>query len=68
MQLQSCVAADGSSRKPGWTGMAAPRSAPVVWEMTDADDENAKACQFHVQLVTFNEQEGIFYAPRENFA
>ena len=43
--------------------MAAPRSVLVVWEMTDADDESAKACEFHVQLVTFNEQEGFFYAP-----
>ena len=43
--------------------MATPRSVLVVWEMTDADDESAKACEFHVQLVTFNEQEGVFFAP-----
>ena len=43
--------------------MARPRPVLVVWEMPRADSENAKACEFQVQLLTFNELEGVFYAP-----
>lgn len=49
----------------GAAGMAvpapAPRSVLVVWEMPDS--ENGRPHEFCVELLTFDEQEGFFYAP-----